>query len=386
MLLKVLLYGYCTGTTSSRRLEQGCAEIVPLRFLAANQQPDHHTFARFRRRHANALQVLFVDVLLLCRRAGLAKLGTVALDGTKVAANASMSANRDKAHIEVEIAKLFAAAEQADSQDESTAQQRKESGDLPKDLRTSPSRLARLQAALQELREEEVRENQVQEERLVEREERENTTGKKLPGRKPGKSAKQEKPKRRNITDLDSRLMKDSRGFLQGYNAQAMADEEHQIIVACDVTTQENDKQQLLPMLAQCQRQAGQLPDRLLADAGYPSQSNLSNAPAGVDLYIAMNSQHGEATKDIGISTAGRIPAGASLTQRMARKVKTRRGKALYAKRKTIIEPVFGQLDTRGLRRFWLRGLALVKTEWALWCLTHNLLKFWRAGGIRAIA
>ena len=184
-----------------------------------------------------------------------------------------------------------------------------------------------------------------------------------------------------NLTDPDSRILKTRQGWVQGYNGQAMADCTSQVIVACAVTHEENDVRQLAPMLERCEAQAGERPKKLIADAGYWSDTNAALADATTALFIATTKawKQRKALRDKGCPK-GRIPKDATARDRMERKLLTRVGQAIYKLRSCTIEPVFGQMSMRGLTRFWLRGLEKVTGEWSLWCSTHNLLKLWRAG------
>lgn len=194
-----------------------------------------------------------------------------------------------------------------------------------------------------------------------------------------------------NLTDMDSRILKSRHGWIQGYNGQAMADCDSQVIVACDLVAQENDVRQLGPMLERCEAQAGARPRQLVADAGYWSEENATLQNADTELFIATlkDWKQRKALRDQG-APKGRIPHGATIRDRMERKLVTRRGKAIYQQRGSTIEPVFGQMVMRGLYRLWLRGLQKVKAEWSLWCMTHNLLTLWRSGwrpgGMKAFA
>ncbi len=386
MLLKVLLYGYCCGVTSSRKIAQALEDHVAFRFLAANQQPDFRTISDFRKAHLEALQALFSEVLRLCQEAGLAKMGRVALDGRKVAGNASLRQNRDKDGIEREVRRILEEAERVDAEEDERYGPDQRGDELPEELRTKQGRLQRLREARARLEAEERQAREKQEDKIEAREAEEKATGRKKPGRKPKPPEEAgDNEAKANLTDPDSRILKTWNGWLQGYNGQAMADCDTQVIVAQHLTQAENDVEQLAPMLDACELQAGARPAEILGDAGYWSEANASLQDEDTELFIA-TTKDWKQRKALREQPAprGRIPEGASLKQRMERKLRTRRGRDAYSQRGSTIEAVFGQMATRGLNRFWLRGVEKVQAEWSLWCTTHNLLKLWRAH--RAVA
>jgi transposase len=411
MMVSLLLYGYCVGTTSSRKIERATYDSVPFRVIAAGEHPDHDTIAEFRRRHLKALAELFVQVLRLCQAAGLVKLGHVALDGTKMRANASKHKAMSYAYMEKrerelreQVEKLLAQAEAADAQEDALHGRGVRGDELPKELAFRQSRLKKIQeakAALEaqaQARAEHEREQQQRKAEALE------AAGKKRRGKAPEPPSDKPDPKaQRNFTDPDSRIMKDgaSKAFEQCYNAQAAVDETAQIIVAAELTQQTNDKQQLAPMVAALEQTmqkvngpatAGQAssprtrPVALSADAGYFSEDNVQKPELEtIDLYIATGRiKHGQ---DPPLDMEEEpLPEGASAKEQMAAKLRTAPGRATYAKRKQIVEPVFGQIkEARGIRRFLLRGLEQVQAEWKLICATHNLLKLWRHGGTPAL-
>lgn len=386
MLVKVLLYGYCCGVTSSRKLAGALENDVAFRFLAANQQPDFRTLNEFRGQHLEALEGLFVEVLRLCREAGLAKMGRVALDGRKVAGNAALDQNRDKEAIEREVRRILAEAERVDAEEDERYGPEERGDELPEELRTKEGRLKRLREARARLEEEERRARSAQQDKIERREAEEKVAGRKKPGRKP-KAPEEvvDAETKANLTDPDSRILKTRKGWLQGYNGQAMADCETQIIVAQGLTQAENDVQELAPMLEACEKQAGGRPSEVLGDAGYWSEANAGLAGEDTELFIATTKdwKQRKALREQG-APRGRIPSHATTKERMERKLRTRRGKEAYRQRGSSIEAVFGQMAVRGLNRFWLRGVDKVRAEWSLWCTTHNLLKLWRAH--RAVA
>lgn len=389
MMVSLLIYAYCIGLPSSRRIEQATYQSVPFRVLSANQHPDHDTIADFRKRHLKALSNLFVDVLRLCQKAGLVKLGHVSLDGSKIRANASkhkaMSYGRIKKKIvklQDEVDRLLSEAEARDADEDALYGKGKRGEELPQDLRFKQSRLKKLQEAKTAL-EQEARE-QAQEQLKVyeakkktwdERTERRGGRPPKAPSDKP------ESKKQRNFTDPESRIMVDgtTKSFEQSYNCQAAVDDKAQVIVATNVTQQTNDKLQIKPMLKELKTNTcGKKPKRLSADSGYFSEANCNTLTGEeIDAYIATGKEKHTATQPP--APRGRIPKNATVIERMRRKLRTIKGRLTYSKRKHIVEPVFGQIkEIRGFRRFGFRGLENVTAEWNLICLTHNLLKLFR--------
>lgn len=383
MMVALLLYAYCVGTASSRQIEKACKEAIPFRVLTANQHPDHDTIAEFRRRHLRVLASLFVQVLHLCQKAGLVKLGHVALDGTKVKANASkhkaMSYARMQksvAELEGEVKRLFSAAEETDEAEDKRYGQGRRGDELPEELRFKQSRLARIKEAKEAL-EWEAREGA--EQQRCEQEEKKQGGDRR--GRPPKPPSQEPDPKaQRNFTDPDSRIMKDSatKSFAQAYNCQAAVDSQSQVIVASQVTQQANDKGQLKPLVEQVKANLHKDPKQLSADNGYYSEENVAFlAEEGIDSYVATGRlKHTD--REVS-APRGRIPQSATTKDRMARKLRTVKGRGAYAKRKEIVEPVFGQIkQVRGFRQFLLRGLEKASAEWDLICLGHNLLKLFR--------
>jgi len=380
LLLALLVYGYCVGLTSSRKIEKATYESVPFRVLAANQHPDHATIAEFRRRHLEALARLFVQVLRLCEKAGLVRLGHVALDGTKVRANASkhkaMSYGRMEEKVrelEGQVADLLAAAEAADQAEDAEHGSRR-GDELPEELRFRQQRLEKIRQAKAALE----AEAQAAAQKL--REEQEAQGGSSEPAT-ASETARPAEKAQRNFTDPDSRIMRDgaTKSFEQSYNCQAIVDSEAQVIVAAQVTQQANDKQQVQPLVEQMKvNLEGRTPGELSADAGYFSEENLSYLEAQtIDPYIATGRQKHGAKPGKSVET----PARATPRERMTAKLQTPAGKRVYSRRKETVEPVFGQIkEARGLRRFLFRGLGAVQAEWSLICATHNLLKLFRSG------
>jgi transposase len=400
MMTGLLLYAYCTGSRSSRKIEQATYESVPFRVLAANQHPDHDTICDFRKRHLAALSDLFVQVLDICREAGLAKLGHVALDGSKFLANASkhkaMSYGRMKkrrAELKAEVKELMARAEAVDAEEDTLYGKGKRGDEVPEELRFRETRLAKIEEAMAALEAEAKSEADVKRAEIAEKEkarhEKEERTGKGTPGPKPKTPSDEPEDKaQRNFTDPDSRVMVDgaTKGFVQAYNCQAAVDADSQVIVAADVTQDANDKKQVEPMIEQVKSNAGEGPKTASADNGYFSEANVEYLQSEeIDGFVASGrTKHGEAPPP---APRGPIPKNATVKQRMARKLRTKKGRETYAKRKSSVEPVFGQIkDGRGIRRFLLRGIGAVRGEWRLICLTHNILKLFRATARATVA
>ena len=382
MMVTLLLYAYCVGVPSSRKIERRTHEDVAFRVISGNQHPDHVRISEFRRRHLVALAGLFIQVLKLCRAAGLAKLGHVALDGTKMKANASkhkaMSYERmhkDEARLSAKVEELFKAAEQADASEDAQYGQGRRGDELPEELRRAETRRARIR----ELRAELEAEANAQREAAEHHDDDEPPTAgsaSELPEHHiPTTADGTPTPKaQRNFTDGDSRIMKAGDGFVQGYNCQIVVDADHQIIVAQAVSNQPPDVEHLVPMLERTIENCGETPEKLSADAGYCSEANLVYAHnQGIDAHIATGRRKHDEPPPI---VRGRPPRDMTLKQAMARKLATKPGAAVYSRRKVIVEPPFGQIkQARGFRGFLLRGIDKVRGEWSLITLTHNLLK-----------
>ena len=362
MMVKVLLYAYCTGTYSSRRIAERLVDSVAFRYLAAANEPDFRTISDFRKRHEQALSGLFEQVLKVCRASGLVRLGRVALDGTKIKANASkhkaMSYGRmqqTEAALRKEIRDMLRQAETTDRDEDQRYGANFQGNELPHELARRETRLKKIREAKAAL-EEEAREKAAAE----------------------GKDPQEAKPPakaQRNFTDPESRIQKTSNGFLQGYNAQLAVDDLFQVIVAQHVTSAAPDVQQLQPAVSSVEKVLKRRPKELLADAGYWSEENVRVLKKKhIDPFIAPERQkHGDRIVQ---SPRGRPRSDLTLRQRMARKLQTLRGRKTYSRRKAIVEPVLGQIkQARGFRQFLRRGLDRVGHEWALICTAHNLLK-----------
>ena len=382
MMVKLLVYGYIVGIPSSRRIERKTYEDLAFRVLTCDQHPDHDTISGFRKQHLGALSALFVQVLAVCQKAKLTKLGHVALDGTKIKANASkhkaMSYGRmgeKEKELEAQVQELIRQAEQEDDKEDSRYGKDKRGHELPDELRFKQGRLDTIRKAKRAL------EAEAWEQAIADGKLNPDGTPKSRPGRTPKTPPGQPKPKaQRNFTDPESRIMKNGdKAFVQGWNCQAAVDSDSQVIVAADVTPEANDKQQIKPMAAQVEANTGRDPEEWSADSGYFSEENVRHLEGkGMDVYIPPGRQkHGESECDPVVGSATSL----SVADRMRQKLQSARGKAKYSKRKETAEPVFGQTKQgRGLRQFLLRGLEQVRGEWRLWCLGHNILKLWRSG------
>jgi transposase len=439
MMVVLLLYAYCVGMPSSRKIEKACWEDAAFRVLTGNQQPDHSRISDFRRRHLGALAGLFVQVLRLCQKAGLVSLSHVALDGTKVKANASkhkaMSHERmlkSEKQLEAEMLALLRKAELIDAQEDSQVGKDKRGDELPAELKRRSSRLEWIRKAKAELEAEAAAAKAAQrqqeataadkeaseaeasgDDQASQRASRRGRRARKraddanklaiekaeaagheppditaagvsdplaMPFRQlPTDAEGNPKPQaQRNFSDPDSHILKGADGWIQGYNGQAAVDGDHQVIVAIGVSNQPSDAVHLLPMLERIQANTGQLPAALTADAGYCSATNLEACEQrGINAYVSTSrQQHGQRPRP----SRGRPPKDLDARGRMERKLRSKAGQAIYALRKTVVEPVFGQIKgSRGLNRFRLRGLEQVNGEWALIATTHNLLKLFRA-------
>ena len=390
LMVTLLLYAYSTGTYSSRRMAAKLVDDVAYRFLAAGNTPDFRTLSDFRKVHGVALNGLFVQVLKLCAEAGLVKLGRVAVDGTKVKANASkhkaMSYARmseREAALQAKVAELLARADATDEAEDAEYGEDRRGDELPEELQRAEGRLAKIRAAKAALeaqaREQAVKDAEVAKANQAERERKEQQNGRRLGG-KPFKvpdpeQAKPEPKAQRNFTDPESRIQKTADGFIQGYTAVLAVDEVAQVIVAQHVTPNGPEVHELIPAVEAIERLLGQCPGQLVADAGYWSEQNVVQLEAkGIDAYVARGRvKHGEPVPP---SPRGRIPAKLGVAERMQRKLRTKAGRAVYARRKAIVEPVNGQIkQARGFRQFLRRGLERVSQEWSLVCTAHNLLK-----------
>jgi Transposase DDE domain/Transposase domain (DUF772) len=384
MLLGLLVYGYATGVFSSRKLERATYDSVAFRFIAANDHPDHDTIAAFRRRFLKEIETLFVGVLLLAREMGMLQLGTVALDGTKIHANASRHsalsyahASQIEAQLKAEVAELMVLAEAADQADVPDGMS------VPHELERREERLARLAEAKAKIearaQERFAREQAEHEAKLKARADKEKATGKKPGGKPPAPpTAMPGATDQVNLTDEDSRIMPVAGGgFEQAFNAQAAVAAGSMLVVTADVVQAANDKQQLAPIL----EQLGQLPealgtpDTLLADSGYFSAANVTAcAQARIAPLIAIGRQHHHPSWRERFAQPAPLPDNPTPLEAMRHRLATAEGKRLYGLRKQIPEPVFGIIKAvMGFRQFSLRGLAKVKAEWNLVTMAWNI-------------
>ena len=409
LMLRLLIYGYMTGVRSSRAIERKCIDDVGFRFLAADQGPDFRSIARFRRRHLDALADLFLQSLRLAQRLGMVKMGRVALDGTKLQANASrhkaMSYPRlvakeeqieaEVAELEATVAALLADAEATDAAEDTRYGVDGKPTDLPAELDRREKRLARLQAARAQIEAEAAQRARTHAEDKQRRRQQRDGDGDGDTVAEAGQAAADRatpKPKAQaNFTDPQSRIMKNGAGaYVQAYNAQAVVDDAHQVITAADVTDCASDAPSYTPMLDQSATNTGTHPDQALVDAGDCSDANLEaaaqrHAEHGTDTFMATGRLHHD--EQVPPAPRGRIPAGSTPKQRMARKLRTKPGRAAYRRRKAIVEPVFGQIVTcQDGRKLLLRGQDGARGEWRLLAACHNLLKVFRYTGTAGLA
>lgn len=429
MMVGLLLYAYCTGVRSSRKIEAATHRDLGFRFVTGGQHPDHDTICAFRRQFAEPLQDLFVQSAQLAQRLGMVKLGTVSLDGTKIASDASkhkaMSYGRmvaEEARLRKEIERMLSEAEAVDKEEDARLGTGRRDDQLPEELRRREGRMAKIETARKALEAEAAQARADELDRRAERhraraDESDDPTERKraaacadeaqrqatelrgddgddgpsgpappsggpsLPRHRP-RTTKEGLPHdkaQRNFTEPDSKIMKRAGTFLQAYNGQAVVDDQHQIIVAAALTNQPPDQQHLPPLLQQCQDNLGRMPGKLLADAGYWDERHVVWCEErGVDPYIATGRlKRGERPPPV----RGRPPKNLDAKGRMRRKLRTKKGRAVYARRKAVVEPVFGQMRTvQDFNRFVLRGVSGARIEWALACAGHNLLKIFRSG------
>ena len=378
MMVKVLLYAYSKGIRSSRKIERALHEDVGFRVLSANQQPDFWTIAAFRRKHHKALGDLFVQTVRIAEKAGLLKLRHVAVDGTKIKANASKHSAMSYGRMKTEVERLRKEIEEYLRQcDEVDAAEDKKYGKasgwrLPEHLSTVQKRLEAIEKAKRELEEEEQRKR--------------NDEDQGSPPERGSPRAVPDDKAQRNFTDPESRIMLNSdKSFIQGYNAQAAVDADSKVIVAADLTNKCSDVQHLEGLVTQVESNTGRRPKEVSADAGYWSEANVRALEGrGIEAFIPPEKvKHSEWR--IQRSPKGRIPSGLSVKDLMRRKLRTKCGRERYKLRQTSVEPAFGTIkEPLGLRQFLLRGLAKARSEWLLMCAAFNILKMFRAGVVLA--
>ena len=378
MMTALLLYGYCQGIYSSRRIACACRERVDFMAVTALQKPDFRTVSDFRKRHLKALGDLFIQVLTLCKQAGLVRLGHVALDGTKIRANASkhkaMSYGRmktEEARLAAEIERWFQEAGRTDEREDREHGRDQSGEELPEWVANKQQRLQRIREAKAAL-EAEARAAAQSETASADTKSGKRGSGKPQPGVPPDKA-------QRNFTDPDSGIMKNKDGFIQAYNAQAAVDASSQVIVAREVTQAATDARELAPMVAQIKANIGRQAEELSADAGYCSEENLKELKRRhIEGYVATGRQkHGQAS-----ATGSRKSPSGQRVAAMRAKLRRAGYRSRYRLRKQTVEPVFGQIkQARGFRQFLLRGVEKVRGEWDLICTAHNLLKWAKAVG-----
>lgn len=392
MMLSLLFYAYSKGILSSRQIMKHCETNADFRVIVGDDIPNFRTISDFRKIHIESFTALFEEVLRLCREAGLGKLGLLTIDGTKIKANASrhkaMSYDRmaeEEQRLQAEIADLLAQAAAADDAEDRDLGADERGDELPSELRRRESRLQKIQEAKRRLEERARAEAQAKAEALT------------AEGKQPTFDPTQAVPEPKaqiNFTDPESRIMKTSnKGWDQCGNAQAIVSED-QLILACDVTNQANDVQQVVPLLEKLEENlqatgtslatspaAPTVKPAFLGDAGYYSESNTrALEDAGLDPFLATQRlKHNERLPETEDDEGG-DDSHLTAKQKMAKKVRSKRGRETYSRRKAIVEPVFGQIKgARGIRQFSMRGMKKMQGEWALICLTHNLLKLFRA-------
>ena len=414
MMTALLLYAYTQGIYSSRRIAKACRERVDVMCLVGLDPPDFRTISDFRKRHLQALSALFVQVLQLCEQAGLVKLGHVALDGTKIKANASkhkaMSYERMEARaaeLEAEVAKWLAAAEAADAAEDAQHGRDKSGDEMPAWVADKKKRAETIRKAKAELEAEAKAAAEAKARELAEAEEKRTAEGRKKPGPPAAPPSADPAPKaQKNFTDPESRIMKSKDGFVQAYNAQAAVDGTAQIIVAQDVTQSPTDRGQLVAMTDAVEVNMGRKPEQLSADAGYCSEANLEALEArGIDAYVATGRARDavlpKASETVGgpadesVSTGSAEPVAAitspekaeppTRVEAMREKIRAGGHDSPYRLRKQLPEPVFGQIkQARGFRQFLLRGISNVQAEWGIVCTAHNIAKLFQGWSLSA--
>jgi transposase len=399
MMVTLLIYAYSVGVCSSRKIAAACERNLAFRAIVGNGPPDFRTISDFRKIHQAAFRPLFLEVLRLAGEMGMVKLGNLSTDGTKMGANASRHKamsygymNKEINRLEAEIEQLLKQAEQVDAEQDAALGSRR-GDELPDELKRREGRLARIREAKARLEAKARAEAEEEQCRRDEEQAKREAEGRQRRGKEPAPiDSTPEDKAQANFTDPEAKIMKQSnKGFDYSYNAQAVVDGAEQIIVAAEVTSAANDKQQAVPMAqaaldnlnaAGIDRPTGAdgtpVPIPNTADTGYFSKEAVEGLEKmGIDPHLATGRQkHHEAPVQ---SEAATSSAEASVKEKMQHKLSSATGKALYAARKQIVEPVFGMIKSaRGIRKFLLRGLKGVSAEWQLICLTHNLLKIWR--------
>ncbi len=390
VLLALLFYGYATGTFSSRKIECATYDSVAFRYIAANTHPDHDTIAYFRKRFLPQLENLFIQILLIAQDAGFLKVGKVSLDGTKVKANASKHKALSYAHaiklqkqLETEVATLMKKANEADNEEKNDGMS------IPDEIARREDRIKIIKEAKEKIEaraaQRYAKESKEYEEKIKKRKDKEKLTGKKPRGKIPKEPTKEPKDKDQvNLTDEESRIMKTSGGgFEQCYNAQASVEHDSRLIVHQHVTQNSNDKQEIVPAFQWFTKYPLFKPSSLLADAGYFSQTNIEHCEKQkVTPYISFGKEkHNQPLKER-LKEADPLPDNPSSIEKMKHRLQSKEGKAIYAQRKSTVEPVFGVIKhVIGFRQFMLRGFQKVKGEWNLICIAYNLKRLYMMKG-----
>jgi len=382
VLLSLLFYGYATGTFSSRKIERATYDSVAFRYIAANTHPDHDTIANFRKRFLPQLQTLFVQILMIAQETGLLKVGKVSLDGTKVKANASKHKALSYAHasklqeqLEAEVKILMQKAQEADRDDENDGMS------IPEEIARREDRIAVIKEAKEKIeqraKERYDKEKKLYDEKINKRKDKEKLTGKKTKGKTPKSPQKDPKPKDQiNLTDEESRIMKTSGGgFEQCYNAQASVEHDSRLIVHQHVTQNGNDKQEAVPALQWFTTYPQLKPSSILMDAGYFSEGNVKLCEENsITPYISFGKEKHNQPLEERFKEADPFPDKPTPIEKMKHRLQTKEGKAIYAERKSTVEPVFGIIKhIMGFRQFMLRGFEKAKGEWDLVCIAYNL-------------
>jgi transposase len=385
MLVRLLLYGYAVGVRSSRKIEKATYEDIAFRYLAADQHPDHDVLADFRKTHLEKLSNLFFRILLLCQKAGLVKLGQIAIDGTKVGANASRQESRTyerlvakEEFLDAEVKRLLQEAGATDEREDGELGKGKRGDELPKELATAEKRLAKIRAAKEDVeREAKEKAEQAAREKAEQKGKPRDEAQRKRWQR--AKSGVPEAKAQGNLTDPESRLMVEgsNQTFVQGYNAQVAVAGVPQIIVAQAVTQEPNDRQQLIPMLQQAENNVGGTVELTTADAGYWNEHDIAGLQAqGRDVLVPPDGGRMNGEQKLA-KNAPQGPAAKQMRERLGKEEEQKR----YRKRNGMVEPVFGLLkEILGYRRFLLRGLQQVRGEWSLMCTSFNLRKLFLYG------
>lgn len=387
VMIPLIIYAYIDGVRSSRKIEKRCQRDVAYRVAAANEMPDHVTICRFRKENREGIKTLFSEVLRLCAEAGLAEVGTVSLDGTKMKANASMQANRTYGYLKEKVEQIISEAEQIDEEEDREYGEGNRGDEMPEQLTDRESRRKRLKECKERIEQEAREEARKKKEKIEERKKQEAKSGKKKRGRKPDPpDPTPDEDTRGNPTDPESRIMTDRRGYMQGYNMQAAVNE-NQVILAAEVSNEENDRKQLEPMVKKTEQNvdaAGieEKIDTVVADNGYWNEKSIKKVEkqTGCECVVATEkgSKLREKFEEEGYPR-GRIPEDITFQELMERRLLRKEGRSKYGKRGKTVEPVFGQIKERmSCDRMRLRRKENVDTEWKLMAIGHNLTKLWR--------